>query len=113
MSFAIESGLAPGAIAALEEQTQRIQHNPAQFATWAVFIGETAGDGAADWVRSLWQPGTVQAWTSSSVPNSASIAVGTFVSTRAYLTARCLPPSRKAWHTCAITCYSIRRWMVN
>ncbi|MGG1616109.1 SMI1/KNR4 family protein [Paenibacillus sp. NRS-1782] len=79
---------------------QRIQHNPTQLATWAVFIGETAGDGAADWVRSLWQPGNVQAWTSSSVPNSGSIAVGTFVSTRAYLTARCLPEHEGLAYVC-------------
>ncbi|MFK4341175.1 MULTISPECIES: SMI1/KNR4 family protein [unclassified Paenibacillus] len=79
---------------------QLIQHNPTQLATWAVFIGETAGDGAADWVRSLWQPGNVQAWTSSSVPNSGSIAVGTFVSTRAYLTARCLPGHEGLAYVC-------------
>ncbi|WP_058830244.1 SMI1/KNR4 family protein [Paenibacillus polymyxa] len=70
---------------------QRIQRNPAQFATWAFFIGETAGIGAADWVRSLWEPDTdiTQAWNSSASNNIH--AERAFVSTRAYLSARCLP----------------------
>ncbi|MGG4216838.1 SMI1/KNR4 family protein [Paenibacillus jamilae] len=71
---------------------QRIQRSPAQFATWAFFIGETAGIGAADWVRSLWKPDmdtTTQAWNSSASKNIH--AKRAFVSTRAYLSARCLP----------------------
>ncbi|KZE63552.1 hypothetical protein AV545_06755 [Paenibacillus jamilae] len=70
---------------------QRIQHNPAPFATWAFFIGETAGIGAADWVHSLWKPGTdtAQAWNLS-ISNNIH-AERAFVSTRAYLSARCLP----------------------
>ncbi|MGW9527810.1 SMI1/KNR4 family protein [Paenibacillus terrae] len=77
---------------------QRIQHNPAQFATWSVFIGETAGDGAADWVRSLWEPDTAQAWTSL-VKNNFH-AVGAFTSPRAYLTARCLPEHEGLAYVC-------------
>ncbi|TKH45677.1 SMI1/KNR4 family protein [Paenibacillus terrae] len=79
---------------------QRLQHSPVNFAIWGVFIGETAGDGAADWVRSLWQPGAVQTWTSSLVPNSGSIIAVTFVSTRAYLTARCLPRHEGLAYVC-------------
>lgn len=70
---------------------QRIQCNPAQFATWAFFVGETAGIGAADWVRSLWEPDTdtAQAWRPPASNNTHARAA--FISTRAYLSARCLP----------------------
>ncbi|MGV6934880.1 SMI1/KNR4 family protein [Paenibacillus sp. CMM36] len=75
---------------AWEQHWQNIQHSQVPFSTWAVWIGETAGGGAADWVRSLWEPETAQVWTSLA-QNNPLHAKGTFASTRAYLSARCLP----------------------
>ncbi|URJ43362.1 SMI1/KNR4 family protein [Paenibacillus polymyxa] len=76
---------------AWEQHWQNIQHSQVSFSTWAVLVGETAGIGAADWVRSLWEPETAQAWTSSLAQNNTLHAKGAFASTRAYLSARCLP----------------------
>ncbi|WP_226002560.1 SMI1/KNR4 family protein [Paenibacillus sp. BJ-4] len=78
---------------------RRMSQSPAQFATWAVLMGETARSGAADWVRSLWESDTVQAWTSSPQHN-VLYARGAFVSTRAYLTARCLPEQEGLAYVC-------------
>ncbi|MBP1307935.1 hypothetical protein JOD82_000950 [Paenibacillus sp. 1182] len=75
---------------AWEQHWQNIQHSQVPFSTWAVWVGETAGGGAADWVRSLWEPETAQVWTSLAQNNTLH-AKGAFASTRAYLSARCLP----------------------
>lgn len=75
---------------AWEQHWQNIQHSQVPFSTWAVWVGETAGGGAADWVRSLWEPETAQVWTSLA-QNNPLHAKGAFASTRAYLSARCLP----------------------